>query len=236
MDNKIWDGLLPPQQVAILEAGETALQELQQYDDVGRWVKVGAEIAALQTAAMTQAHSNVANGKRYQASWGGLVKHLPHLARLDKSTRSHALWLYSNWASVGPWLTALTESPLPEKQVAGVNKRLALTHPRAIRREWQAQRDPEGAPKKDGATNPAQAARLDLQDKVIALQAEVAALRKQDPGAIVIAGNASVTQAIEAMANQRNADWLRRFRKAIDDLIAETDRVESQEAKAKRKR
>jgi hypothetical protein len=81
----------------------------------------------MQAEAMRHAGTNVNKGPRYNEAWKTLARHAPGLAALDKSDRSHAVWLATEWEAVNAWLHTLA-----------VNKRLALNHPRAIYRSYDA--------------------------------------------------------------------------------------------------
>jgi hypothetical protein len=93
---------------------------------------------------MRHAGTNTNKGPRYNEAWKTLARHAPSLATLDKSDRSHAVWLATEWEVVSRWLHTLA-----------VNVRLQLNHPRTIHRRFDAVHlPPAGAMERKAAVRP----------------------------------------------------------------------------------
>jgi hypothetical protein len=73
---------------------------LKRGDSVDQWHDVGLALLTLQVEAMSVADTNQPIGKAYNAAWQSLAAHVPHLRDLDKTTRSHAMWMSSDWPKV----------------------------------------------------------------------------------------------------------------------------------------
>jgi hypothetical protein len=109
----------------VIEEGERALVELRK-NSVERWISAGAAWKALQQGAMYRSGSNSPVGRRYNQIHATLVHAWPQLAKVDKATRSNAIWLFDNAESVLAWLATLTQK-----------ERDRWTHPAVIRRHFE---------------------------------------------------------------------------------------------------
>jgi hypothetical protein len=125
---------LPPEARDEIERGDAALAALKRGETIERWLDIGRALARMQAEAMRQAYTNIPKGKRYAGAWGAIATHAPHLRDVEQSTRSHAVWLATEWQTVNAWLQTLAH-----------NVRLQLNHPRAIRRRYDAAHVPPGA-------------------------------------------------------------------------------------------
>jgi hypothetical protein len=121
-----WNELAPEVRERI-ELGEASVKRLKRGEHIEWWLNAGRALADLQAEAMRHAGTNVNKGPRYNEAWTTLARHAPELTGLDKSDRSHAVWLATEWEVVNAWLHTLA-----------VNERLALNHPRAIHRRYDA--------------------------------------------------------------------------------------------------
>jgi hypothetical protein len=130
-----WD-TLPAEQRARIERGGAAAVWLKKHEGIERWREVGIAANDLQQAAMDAAHTNRPVGKGYNGYWAELAAHVPDLRDLNSATRTHAMWLATEWATVNVWLDTLTHE-----------ERWRLNHPTAIRRRYDARHN---VPKRDG--------------------------------------------------------------------------------------
>jgi len=128
-----------------IELGEASVKRLARGEHVEWWLNAGRALADMQVEAMRHAGTNANKGPRYNEAWKTLARHAPGLAALDKSDRSHAVWLATEWEVVNPWLHTLA-----------VNARLMLNHPRAIHRRYDAAHLPpvEAMERKPAARQP----------------------------------------------------------------------------------
>jgi hypothetical protein len=120
-----------------IEAGEQALCALR--EAVPRWLSVGGALLALQNVTLARSGANNTASPRYRRAYGVLSYAWPQLAKLDKSTRSNAIWLFSNQDNVLAWIVTL-----PQKQ------KDKWTHPSVIRRHYE-KRHPRLEPEKPPA-------------------------------------------------------------------------------------
>jgi hypothetical protein len=124
-----------------IEIGEQALTDLRK-NTVARWISAGAAWRALQNVAMNRSGSNTPVGNRYNRVYGILVHAWPQLAKVDKATRSHAIWLFTHQDDVLAWLLTLSQK-----------ERDAWTHPSTLRRHYE-RRHPNLLPEKRAAYKP----------------------------------------------------------------------------------
>jgi hypothetical protein len=115
----------PPEVLQTLTAGEEALVDLRE-NTVHRWYLVGGACFLLRNVALSRSGANSPTGKRYNREYAILANNWPHLAKLDKGTRSHSIWLFQNWDAVQAWLATLPQ-----------NQRDEWTHPRTIRNHFE---------------------------------------------------------------------------------------------------
>jgi hypothetical protein len=108
-----------------IEIGEQALTDLRE-NSAARWISAGAAWKALQNVALHRSGSNSPSGQRYNRVYAILVYAWPQLAKVDKATRSHAIWLFDNRDNVLAWLATLTQ-----------NQRDQWTHPRTLRQHYE---------------------------------------------------------------------------------------------------
>jgi hypothetical protein len=121
-----WDTLAAERLERITRAN-AAVVWLRKHDGIARWRETGDGANELQTAAMEAAHTNRPVGKGYNAAWKELAAHVPDLRDLHSTTRTHAMWLATEWEAINAWLDTLTHE-----------QRWRLNHPTAIRRRWDA--------------------------------------------------------------------------------------------------
>jgi hypothetical protein len=111
-----------------IERGETALRELRTRALDG-WIAAGAAWKALQLAAMYRSNSNAPAGRRYNVAYAILGHPWPELAKIDKTSRKDAIWLFEAEDEIRFWLAAFPQ-----------NRRDRWTHPSVIRRNYEKQR------------------------------------------------------------------------------------------------
>jgi hypothetical protein len=160
-----WD-TLPAEQRARIERGNAAVVWLRKHEGIERWRETGEAANDLQAAAMAAAHTNRPVGKGYNAYWAELAAHVPDLRDLNSATRTHAMWLATEWETVNVWLATLTHE-----------ERWRLNHPTAIRRRYDAKhnvpkRDEDG---KEGKASPI----ASYKARCAELETENAQLREQ---------------------------------------------------------
>ena len=185
---------------ALIEAGDAAVRWLRRGNSLERWREAGIAANELQAAAMEAAQTNVPFGRRYTAAWGELSAQAPHLRGLDKASRAHAMWLAANWEVVNTWLRTLA-----------VNVRMAMNHPSAIRRRYDAA---HRAPVDKPAARP----RHDMRAQIIKLQEELELLRKRQDGGFL--PSATLAEVSDLMFESHNAAWVRRLVKTLGERLA----------------
>jgi hypothetical protein len=109
----------------VIEEGERALVDLRK-NSVERWIAVGAALKTLRNAAMNRSGSNQPAGRRYNRVYTALVHAWPQLTKVDKRTRSHAIWLFEQSEIILAWLATVPQ-----------NQRDQWTHPTVVRRHFE---------------------------------------------------------------------------------------------------
>jgi hypothetical protein len=117
-----------------IEIGEQALTDLRE-NTVARWISAGGAWKILQLAAQNRSGSNVPSGQRYNRVYAVLVHAWPQLAKVDKATRAHAVWLYENSDAVLRWLATLSQK-----------ERDKWVYPGTIRRHYEKRHPYDMAP------------------------------------------------------------------------------------------
>lgn len=207
-----WDSLSEESRHRLTE-GDEALRWLQRHETIERWLTVGIAATELQQAAMKLAGTNDPKGRGYTEAWSDLSQHVPHLRGLDKGERSHACWLAAHWDAVDAWL-----------KVQASNVRYSLNHPRSVRRKYEAAHKPPG----EAATG--KAARLQGQDAMIQLQAELDAALGKNVRAIIGLDNDSAETLADKIVDVRNADFVKRLIAALQKrsgALAMSERLEA---------
>jgi hypothetical protein len=124
-----------------IQIGAQALADLREHT-VERWLSAGAALTCLRNVSLAHSGGNAPAGKRYNQIYAGLSHAWPKLARVDKATRSNAIWLFENSDFVLPWLATLSQK-----------ERDRWTHPAVIRRHYK-KRHPDPLPDKPVAFKP----------------------------------------------------------------------------------
>jgi hypothetical protein len=203
---------MPHEAREAIELGDASMAALKRGETIERWLNVGRGLLQLQTQAMRLAGSNSNKGRPYRDAWTGLADHAAHLRDIEQSTRSHAVWLATEWEAVNRWLHTLA-----------VNKRLMLNHPRAVHRSYDLAHLPPAQPKPS--------ARIGLQDQVIRLQEENDMLRNRQGEGFTPRGagfmpGTSADAAAEQIAGHHRPEFLRKLAQA---LVAIAEREERQD-------
>jgi hypothetical protein len=193
---------------------------LKRGESVDQWRDVGRALLTLQAEAMSVADTNQPIGRNYNAAWQSLAMHVPHLRDLDKATRSHAMWLAAQWEQVEVWRATLAQ-----------NERLETNHPSVIRRKYDRTHK---APSNPGDAGTKTSKRIELQDQIIRLQDENDALKKRNKG-VLLMPNDGPDVAADKIADEHNADWMERLRRALEKKIEANRRQDAIEAGRKRR-
>jgi hypothetical protein len=123
----------PSSRDATIAAGERALDELptiakEQIWD--RWMLVAAALEAMRQEGMFRAQCNEPQGARYMREYRSLIRG-HRFDRIGSSDRARLLECLDNRVAIEKWLAALP-----------TNKRLKITHPLVILRNWKAAQKP----------------------------------------------------------------------------------------------
>ena len=203
----IWSAL-SDQQRQRLELGNEAYRVLKRGETIERWYQVGVGCQELQQAALDYGRSNNTNNRAYREAWASLAAHVPDLRDIDKSARSHAIWMTENWEALSRWLATLP-----------VNQRLDLNHPRSIHRKFDAAHKPPPPPDETKAPS----TRVKTQDQIVQLTEQLDAQRKmKTTGAIP--SHMTMEDLADLIANQRNAATVRRLIAALERRVVADER------------
>jgi hypothetical protein len=205
---------LTEEQRGCLELGNESMRVLKRGETIERWLNVGLAVRELQRLAMEYAQTKEPVGPAYRACWEALSRHTPHLADMDKTNRSHALWMANNWDDVKRWLDTLA-----------VNVRLELNHPRAVRRRYES-------PHKD-EKDQEPTTRIKLQDQIVRLTEELDAARKLKTSGVMPPGM-SADDFAQLIADRMATVTLRRFIAALNKCLQNAERQDTIEAKRRK--
>ncbi len=215
----IWSTLTDEQRQK-LELGNEAYRVLRRGETIERWHQVGVGCQQLQQAAMDYARSNSISNRAYRDAWASLAEHVPDLRDIDKAARSHAIWMTENWEALSRWLA-----------IQPVNIRLALNHPRSVRRKYEAATRPPPPP--DASKEPT--TRIRMQDQITKLTEELDAQRKmKTTGAIP--PQMTMEDLADLIADQHAVPTVRRLIAALEQRVAADERQHHVEPISKRKR
>ena len=120
-----FDDSLSPIAREVIGRGEDALIAVRTRT-LDHWIAAGAAWETLQQAAMHRSSSNHPTGGRYAKAYRLLEHPWPELSRIDKATRSDAIWLFRNEELVKSWLMTLTRK-----------ERDQWNHPTTVRRHYE---------------------------------------------------------------------------------------------------
>jgi hypothetical protein len=207
-----WNELAPEVREQI-ELGEASVKRLTRGEHIEWWLNAGRALAAMQAEAMRHAGINVNKGPRYVAAWKVLARHAPALAALEKSDRSHAVWLATEWEAVNAWL-----------QTLGMTKRLTLNHPRAIHRSYN-----------DAHLPPKPAAETVAPPRTPTHQIEVLDIVKTLRGGGVFPPGTPMSHVADALDAGLSYDALRRLHLEIGKRLANHERQDRIEDGVKQK-
>jgi hypothetical protein len=115
---------LHPDQLAIMADGEAALNRIDQHESFHDWLKVGKSVTMWREIAMEKAGTDDINAHAYRVAHKAAVEDFPKLAKLNKTERSHAVWLWDNHDGLEAW-----HRTLPPNQARAFN------HPSTIWRK-----------------------------------------------------------------------------------------------------
>ena len=110
-----------------IEKGVVAIRRINSHENFENWLAVGQACADMQTAAMRLAYANQPKGRAYNDAFKMIAEQVPDLANLDKTTRSHAIWIadQSRRDAIVEW-----HARLP------ANIRLQVNHPTTVWRRY----------------------------------------------------------------------------------------------------
>jgi hypothetical protein len=186
------------------------------------WLEIGRAYNTLQARALHASGGNKPAGARYNVVWSYYAKKLDMADwDFDKPTKSHCMWLASNWEAVQRWLAMLK----------GANQRQRLTHPTSVKRRYEA--DNAIPPPHDGAGSPPRPQRT--QAEVIEKIDAFTALRAGGP----LPPGTSMETLGDIIRDSFRPDVRRRLiRKLQDDLDTDErqDRIEADAQRQARKR
>jgi len=157
-----------------IERGVVAIRRINSHENFENWIQVGEACADMQTAAMRLAGANDRKGRGYNAAFKVIAHEVPDLAKLDKTTRSHAVWLATHQTAVVAWHQSLP-----------TNIRQQVNHPTAV---WRRYNRETAIPKKPGeetaepSLTPSQkqaAALLQLQEDLDAANHKIRRLERE---------------------------------------------------------
>jgi hypothetical protein len=161
-----WDELTEEARREITD-GEATYAALKRGETVERWLAVGKALARIQDEIVRVSGSNAPKGRRYNDAEKrlGLRQHAPHLVDINPTTRSHAVWLATEWEAANAWL-----------QTLDIATRLQKNHPTTIRRGYDAARR---TPRRDAAAVGRVSPVAGYKQRIIELEAENQALRER---------------------------------------------------------
>lgn len=153
-----------------IEKGVVAIRRINEHEGFRHWLAVGEACATMQSAAMRLAGSNIPKGKGYNGAFKVIAEANPDLDHLDKTTRSHAVWMAdpARRSDIEAW-----HARLPD------NIRQMVNHPTVVYRRFAK----ETAVPADGVAKPASGGGLKaevmrLQSELDAAQSEIAKLKR----------------------------------------------------------
>jgi hypothetical protein len=106
---------------ALVADAMAAFKEKANDRDWQGWVRIGRGIVA----ARNLYHLNAATGRAYSTTMGRWLEETG-LAAMDKGVRSRLLTCIDNLAAIERW-----------REAVGITRRMELTHPNAVLRNWQ---------------------------------------------------------------------------------------------------
>jgi hypothetical protein len=164
-----WERLSAEAQNEIMD-GALAMRRIRQHEDYSHWVRVGRALLRLQEEAMHLSGSNSPQGRGYTAIRGELGGRVPDLEELDKTSKSHAVWLAKNFAAVEEWRATLA-----------VNQRDQLNHPGVVKRRYEATHGEAKSPDAKKPLSPMDKLKSEnvrLQEELDAKEAELRRLKR----------------------------------------------------------
>lgn len=226
----IWEELTAQQRERIA-VGDEAMKNLSRTTSIERWREVGDAYNELQAVAMRVTNTDKPVGARYNAEYGALLAHAPHLSVrdgnknkdcIDKATKAHVMWLAREWETINAWRLTLP-----------INLRMRLVHPTSIRRRY----DTSHTTKEPGTVNP----RMSLKDTATKLQetldkrdAEISALKAGQYD--IWPRGQSEEEFFKRISEIRNEDSLRKLAKVILREIKPDEPQTAKVSKPKRQR
>jgi len=117
----------------VLKLGVAAFRRIDKGAHREDWLNIGRSLNTLQAHAMEAAHTTQPVGAHYNAYYAHFARkhHADGMANLEKSVRSHAMWMAREWPVVKTWLDGL-----PERY------RLKLNTPVGIHRAFERATNP----------------------------------------------------------------------------------------------
>jgi hypothetical protein len=119
-----------------IEKGVVAIRRINEHTTFADWMTVGDACRDMQTAAMQMAHANQPKGRGYNDAFKIIAEQVPDLAKLNKTTRNHAVWMTdpSRKQAIIAW-----HARLP------ANIRQEVNHPTTVWRRYQKDTEVPGA-------------------------------------------------------------------------------------------
>lgn len=202
---ELW-GRLSEEKRKTLQDGDAAMGWLLgQNPSIERWLVVGTAANEHKKAAMELAGTDRPIGSAYNKAWRVLGERVPNITNLDNGTRTHAMWMASNWEVVNRW-----------RHTLATNERVKLNHPSAVKRRYEATHCVPG----ENGQSTAKSSRARAQDQIARLQEEVDALKGHSRNSVVATGTMSPEEIVRSFQSVRNVDFLKQLRTELDRVIA----------------
>jgi hypothetical protein len=99
----LWTWLQDSDKSEIVNAAEAHLGEQRDYF-LHQWLTIGNAVEILQNVIFERTNTKP-KGRRYNQEWSSVAP--ANLRTLDKTVRSHALWLWEHRDEVKPWYESL---------------------------------------------------------------------------------------------------------------------------------
>jgi hypothetical protein len=207
-----WDAL-HPDALQILRSAEEALRRIDRHETFHGWLEIARGVATQREAAMTIAGTDDVNAYAYRVAWREGMTRYPELAKLNKTERSHAVWLWDNHDGLEAWHRALKP-----------NQARAFNHPSTI---WRKNPLGEYREKRTRTSRPAAADMFkDAANHFEEVLERVEVATAVNPGL-----DLSTSEMIEAsgrtLVDYYGAKQTAALIRAVVPLVAGSDRIES---------
>lgn len=127
-----YDAVAPDLRESIAR-GTAEIQTLNKHENFKRWMIIGQACIDMQTAAIQLSGANMPKGKGYNEAYKLISEHASDLAKLDKTVRSHAVWMAhpERRQAIIDWHAILPD-----------NIRHQCNHPMVVKRRYEKDKVP----------------------------------------------------------------------------------------------